>query len=70
MIEKKNLKDKMKETPIRVESIDKENMIYRCSDGNDYPLLEGSENITVEELQKCLDEAKNSVITLIENLGE
>ena len=70
MIEKKILKDKMKETPIRVESIDKENMIYRCSDGNDYPLLEGSENITIEELQKCLDEAKNSVITLIENLGE
>lgn len=70
MIEKKNLKDKMKETSIRVESIDKENMIYHCSDGNDYPLFDGCENISVEELQKCLDEAKNSVITLIENLGE
>lgn len=70
MIEKKNLTDKMKAVPIRVESIDRENMIYHCSDGNDYPLLEGSENITVEELQKCLDEAKSSVITLIENLNE
>lgn len=70
MIEKKNLIDKMKAAPIRVESIDRENMIYRCSDGNNYPLLEGSENITVEELQKCLDEAKSSVITLIENLNE
>ena len=70
MIEKKNLTDKMKVAPIRVESIDRENMIYRCSDGNDYPLLEGSENITVEELQKCLDEAKSSIITLIENLNE
>ena len=70
MIEKKNLTDKMKAAPIRVESIDRENMIYRCSDGNDYPLLEGSENITVEELQKCLDEAKSCIITLIENLNE
>lgn len=70
MIEKKNLKEKMRETPIRVESIDKKNMTYHCSDGNDYPLLEGSENITIEKLQKCLDEAKNSLITLIENLDE
>ena len=70
MIERKNLTDKMKASSIRVESIDRENMAYRCSDGNDYPLLEGSENITVEELQKCLDKAKSSVITLIENLNE
>jgi len=40
----------MKEQNLQVLSIDKENMVYTCSDGNEYPLMDGMEKLTVDEL--------------------
>lgn len=53
---------------IQVVSIDTENMLYTCSDGNDYPLMEGCENFTIEELQKHIDNAKQATLDIIEKI--
>jgi len=55
----------MENKNIKVISIDKENKLYMCDDGNEYPLLDGSENLTVEELQKQLDSAKSIVCNIL-----
>ena len=34
---------------LKVVSIDTDNMLYTCDDGNEYPLISGLENITIEE---------------------
>ena len=36
---------------IQVVYIDKENKLYTCNDGIEYPLMEGCEGFTIEELQ-------------------
>lgn len=61
---KKELQN-MENKNIKVISIDKENKLYMCDDGNEYPLLDGSENLTVEELQKQLDSAKSIVCNIL-----
>lgn len=66
MDKKNNLIDKMKNSSLKVEFIDKENMTFHCSDGNDYPLFDDSADISVEELQECLDKAKDTVINLLQ----
>lgn len=66
MDKKNNLIDKMKNSSLKVESIDKENMTFHCSDGNDYPLFVDSVDISVEELQECLDKAKDTLINLLQ----
>ena len=40
----------MENNNIQVVSIDKENQLYTCSDGTEYPLMEGCEDFTIEEL--------------------
>ena len=39
---------------IQVVSIDKENKLYTCNDGIEYPLMEGCEGFTIEELQNFI----------------
>ena len=55
---------------IQVVSIDKENQLYTCSDGMEYPLMEGCENLTTEELQSFIDTAKDATISILENIGK
>lgn len=62
--------DKMLKNDIKVISIDKENMIYSCDDGNDYPLLDGMENMTINELQKFIDNAKQTTINILKQIEE
>ena len=45
----------MKYKNIKVVSIDTENMLYTCDDGNEYPLMDGLEAFSIEELQKYID---------------
>ena len=66
MDKKNNLIDKMKESSLKVEFLDKENMTFHCSDGNDYPLFDNSTDISVEELQEGLDKAKDTLINLLQ----
>ena len=60
----------MKEQNLQVLSIDKENMTYTCSDGNEYPLMDGMDDLTVEELQKQLDNAKQTTYNILNQIEE
>ena len=43
-------------------------MLYTCDDGNEYPLMDGLETLSIEELQKHIDSAKQTTLDIIENL--
>ena len=60
----------MKEQNLKVLSIDKETMTYTCSDGNEYPLMDGMDDLTVEELQKQLDNAKQTTYNILKQIEE
>lgn len=60
----------MENKNIKVISIDKENKLYTCDDGNEYPLLDGSEALTIEELQRQLDSAKSIVCNILKETIE
>lgn len=66
----KNIKliNKMEDSQIKVISIDKTKMVYLCDDGNEYPLMDGLENITIVELQKHIDNAKNVTCDILKNI--
>ena len=42
----------MNQYTVKVVSIDKENMAYNCDGGNEYPLMDGMELLTVDELRE------------------
>lgn len=54
----------------KVVSVDHENMTFLCEDGIEYPLMEGCENMTIEELQKVIDKAKSVTISIIGQLED
>ena len=60
----------MKEQNLQVLSIDKANMTYTCSEGNEYPLIDGMDDLTVEELQKHLDNAKQTTYNILKQIEE
>lgn len=60
----------MKEQNIKVLSVDKDNMTYTCSDGNEYPLMDGMESLTIEELQIQLDNAKEITYNILKQIEE
>ena len=64
----KRLATDMKNKSIKVVSIDKENQLYTCNDGVEYPLMEGCENFTIEELQNFIDDAKDATISILKNI--
>ena len=43
----KRLTKDMEHKSIQVVSIDKENQLYTCGDGTEYPLMEGCEDFTM-----------------------
>ena len=53
---------------IKVVSIDTKNMLYTCNDGNEYPLMDGLETLSIEELQKCIDSAEQTTLGIIEKM--
>ena len=59
----------MNQYTVKVVSIDKENMTYICDDGNEYPLMDGMELLTIDELQKHLNNAKGVTINILKQLG-
>lgn len=67
-INSKRLIHMMNQNTVKVVSIDKENMIYVCDDGNEYPLMDGMELLTVDELQKHLNNAKDATINILKQL--
>lgn len=65
-----NIIENMEKNTIKVVSIDTENMTYTCDDGNEYPLMDGLENLSVEELQKHIDNARKTTINILKNIEE
>lgn len=60
--------ENMEQKNIKVVSIDVDNMLYMCDDGNEYPLMEGLENLTVEELQEHINKARLTTINILKEM--
>lgn len=69
-INNKTLIEGMNKNNIKVVSIDTENMIYVCDDGNEYPLMDGLETLSIEELQNHINKAKQSTINILKQIEE
>ena len=67
-INNKRISELMKHKNIKVVSIDTENMLYACDDDNEYPLMDGLETLSIEELQKHIDSAKQTTLDIIEKI--
>lgn len=64
----KRISEFMKHKNINVVSVDTGNMLYTCDDGNEYPLMDGLETLSIEELQKHIDSAKQATLDIIEKI--
>lgn len=60
--------ENMEQKNIKVVSIDTDNMLYMCDDGNEYPLMDGLENLTVEELQEHINKARLTTINILKEM--
>ena len=69
-INNKTLIESMNKNNIKVVSIDTENMIYVCDDGNEYPLIEGLETLSIKELQNYINKAKQTTINILKQIEE
>lgn len=52
---------------VKVISVDNNNNTFVCNDGNEYPLLDGENDISKEELQIQIDKAKIIMKNIIDN---
>lgn len=60
----------MEDKSLRITSVDYDNGAIICDDGNEYPLMDGCENLTVEELQEQLNNAKDVVCQILKKNAE
>ena len=67
-INTKKIIENMEQKNIKVVSIDIDNMLYMCDDGNEYPLMDGLENLTVEELQEHINKARLTTINILKEM--
>ena len=67
-INTKKIVENMEQKNIKVVSIDTDNMLYMCDDGNEYPLMDGLENLTVEELQEHINKARLTTINILKEM--
>ena len=67
-INTKRIIENMEQKNINVVSIDTDNMLYMCDDGNEYPLMDGLENLTVEELQEHINKARLTTINILKEM--
>ena len=68
-IKNKKIIENMEQKNIKVVSIDTDNMLYMCDDGNEYPLMDGLENLTVEELQEHINKARLTTINILKEMN-
>ena len=67
-INTKRIIENMEQKNIKVVSIDTDNMLYMCDDGNEDPLMDGLENLTVEELQEHINKARLTTINILKEM--
>lgn len=60
--------ENMEQKNIKVVSIDVDNMLYMCDDGNEYPLMDGLENLTIDELQEHINKARLTTINILKEM--
>lgn len=60
--------ENMEQKYIKVVSIDIDNMLYMCDDGNEYPLMDGLEKLSVEELQEHINKARLTTINILKEM--
>ena len=66
----RKLMDIVSEIHPKVASVNHENMTFICENGTEYPLMEGCENLTIEELQKVIDKARSVTMNIIGQLED
>lgn len=59
----------MEQKNIKVVSIDTDNMLYMCDDGNEYPLMDGLESLSIEELQGHINKARLTTINILKEMN-
>ena len=67
-INNKGIRELIIHKNIKVVSVDTKNMLYTCDDGNEYPLMDGLETLSIEELQKHIDSAKQTTLDIIKKI--
>lgn len=67
-INNKRIIENMEQKYIKVVSIDIDNMLYMCDDGNEYPLMDGLEKLSVEELQEHINKARLTTINILKEM--
>lgn len=67
-INNKKIIENMEQKNIKVVSIDVDNMLYMCDDGNEYPLMDGLEKLSVEELQEHINKARLTTINILKEM--
>lgn len=59
----------MEQKNIKVVSIDTDNMFYMCNNGNEYPLMDGRESLSVEELQEYINKTRLTTINILKEMN-
>ena len=67
-INNKKIIENMEQKNVKVVSIDIDNMLYMCDDGNEYPLMDGLESLSVEELQEHINKARLTTINILKEM--
>lgn len=60
----------MEPNVLKVVTIDADSMLCTCDNGNEYPLMSGLENITIDELQKFINTAREATIGILKQLNK
>lgn len=60
----------MENNTLKVVSFNIDDMTYTCNDGNDYPLMDGLETLTIDELQDHINKAKQTTIDILKQIEE
>ena len=68
-INTKKIIKNMEQKNIKVVSIDTDNMLYMYDDGNEYPLMDGLESLSVEELQEHINNARLTTINILKEMN-
>lgn len=56
------------EKKLKVVSIDKESSTFLCDDGNEYPLLEGLDGLTKEEVEERINKARKTTMEFLKEM--
>ena len=67
-INTKKIIENMEKKYIKVVSIDIDNMLYMWDDGNESPLMNGLESLSVEELQEHINKARLTTINILKEM--